>query len=353
MDLLSKMAACGAEQVVAVNDERTGLRGWIVLHDTTRGPAIGGCRFTTYPDEASALDDAFALAAAMTRKCALAGLNAGGGKGVLIAHDGVRDRSEMFRALARYVDSLSGRFYTSWDLGVRPEDLAQMREITRYVAVPDDTLDLAGAAAAGVLAGMRATTEAAGLGEDPSKLTVAVQGLGAMGWRVAQRLADAGADLWVSDLDPALTARAASELGAKVVASPDAIYDAEADVFSPCATSWVLDDEVAARLKAKAVVGAANNQLAHPGVDHALMARGIRYAPDYAVNAGAVMLGAMSYLEHQTDYVERVEGVAETVTRIFEESDASGDPPGVVADRLADEALVRPKSTEQQWWPIR
>ncbi len=357
MDLLQVMMERGLEEVVAVSDPASGLIGFIVIHDTTRGPAIGGCRFLPYADAATALADGAALAVAMTRKCALAGLNAGGGKGVFIDHPGVKDRGAMVRAVGSYVESLGGRFYTSGDLGLGPGDIALMRQTTRYVAVPDErTLDLAGGVADGVLAAMRATLAAAGLGEELSGRTVAVQGLGTMGSRVARRLAHEGARVVASDLDRGRAEWAASELGATIV-DPAEIYDAPADVFCPCATSGVLDAVNVGRLRVKAVVGAANNQLGDATADRYLLERGIRYAPDYAVNAGAMILAAKTYLEHVADVRETIlvaaEQIAETVTRIFEESDATGEPPGAVADRLADEALLRPRDATKQWWPIR
>jgi hypothetical protein len=144
IDVLALMRDQELEQIVALNDPATGLSGFVVIHDTTRGPAIGGCRLWSYPTAEAALEDAIRLAVAMTRKCALAGLNAGGGKGVLIDHAGIKDRAGMLRAMGRYVESFGGRFYTSGDLGLSGADIARMRETSRYVAVPDDRkLDLA------------------------------------------------------------------------------------------------------------------------------------------------------------------------------------------------------------------
>jgi leucine dehydrogenase len=207
-----------------------------------------------------------------------------------------------------------------------------------------------------VLAAMRATLAAAGLGEELRGRTVAVQGLGTVGSRVARRLAHEGARVVASDLDRGRAEWAASELGATIV-DPAEVYDVPADVFCPCATSGVLTSGNVERLRVRAVVGAANNQLGDGAADRRLLERGIRYAPDYAVNAGAMILAAKTYLEHAADVRETIlvaaEQIAETVTRIFEESDATGEPPGAVADRLADEALLRPRDATKQWWPIR
>lgn len=354
MDLFALMRSHDLEEIVCVNDPATGLIGFVVIHDTTRGPGIGGCRLAPYPSAQAALEDGIALAHAMTRKCALAGLAAGGAKGVFLDHEGITDRPAMLRALGRYVDSLAGRFYTSGDLGLGSSELAHVRETTAYVAVHDDQrLDLAGAAAAGVLAGMQVALRFAGLGGDLHGRSVAVQGLGAMGGRVARQLQAAGATVYASERDPA---RAAEFPGVQRVALDD-IYDLDVDVFSPCAQSGVLTAETAARLRCKAVVGAANNPLAGPEVDAQLHARGIWYAPDYAVNAGAVVLGAQYFLEHLGDsraaISQAAERIGDTVTRIFEAVRRDGEAPGVVAARLADGALMRPRRSEAQWWPVR
>ena len=362
MDLLAAMQAADVEQVVAVNDPSTGLLGYIVLHDTGRGPGIGGCRLHPYPNAAAALADGIALAQAMTRKCALAGLNAGGAKGVFIDHPGVTDRKAMLRALGRFVEGLAGRFYTSGDLGVGPEDIAVIRQTSRYVAVPDaKALDLAGATAEGVLAGMRAGLEAHKLSPDLKGLRVAIQGLGTMGWRVAERLTEAGARIVACDIDDARAQAAKEALGVRLCA-PDDIYSQDVTVFSPCAISRILDAETIPRIKAVVVAGTANNQLAQQGgsvaaADALLAERGIAYAPDYAINAGAVILSATHFLERISDGPAAVTRAAarigDTLRRIFDEAQRSGDPTGVVADRLAAAALVRPRSTEKMWWPVR
>lgn len=357
MDLLAAMQAADVEQVVAVNDPATGLLGFIVIHDTGRGPGIGGCRLKAYPDAAAALEDGVALAQAMTRKCALAGLNAGGAKGVFIDHPGITDRKAMLRALGRFVEGLAGRFYTSGDLGVGPEDIAVIRQTSRFVAVPDaHSLDLSGATAAGVLAGMRAGLEAVGLSGDLKGVRVAVQGLGAMGWRVAEGLVNAGARVVACDLDPE-RARAAEETLDLRLCAPEAIYDQDVTVFSPCAISGVLTADTIDRLKARLVAGTANNQLGDDTADARLAERGIGYAPDYAINAGAVILSARHFLERLGDNAAAIARVArhidDTIRRIFDEAQRAGEPTGAVADRLAAAALVRPRTSEKMWWPVR
>ncbi|MCB9522824.1 MAG: Glu/Leu/Phe/Val dehydrogenase [Myxococcales bacterium] len=353
--MLDRLQSEGLEQVVGVHDPASGLLGVIVIDDTTRGPAIGGCRLARYANGEAALDDAIRLARAMTLKCSLAGLPAGGGKGVFIEHDGITDRAAMLRAMGHYIDSLAGRFYTSGDLGIGPGDLAVVRETTRYVAVPDAQLDLAGAAADGLVAGMRCALRSVGLGADLKGRRVAVQGLGAMGGRLARRLVDAGATVFGADPNPA-AAQAAAQAGVQLV-DPAALFDLEVDIVSPCAVGGILDALAAERLRCKIVCGAANNQLASASVDARLHARGVAYVPDFAVNAGAVVLGASRFFESVPSGAEATaraaERIGEVVQRIFDEVHASGDPPGAVALRLAEAGLTRPRTAEHQWWPIR
>jgi len=353
VDLLAAMQRAEVEQIVAVNDPHSGLLGFIVIHDTGRGPGIGGCRLAPYASADAALADGIALARAMTRKCALAGLNAGGAKGVFIQHAGIGSRREMMRALGHFVESLGGRFYTSGDLGIGPEDLAAVRETTRYVAVPDDAMDLAGATAAGVLAGMKVALDYAGLSSDFKGLRVAVQGLGAMGRAVAERLVASGARVVASEIDPVRLAAEQKRLGLRAT-SPEGIYDEEVTVFCPCAVGGVLTADTVARLKAHVVAGAANNQLGDAEADGALKARGILYLPDYALNAGAVIRATRS-LEGLDDggTTEVAARIGRTIRRILDEAESTGEATCVAADRLTERALVRPRSAEKQWWPVR
>ena len=354
MDLFERMQKHDLEEVVTVHDPATGLLGFIVIHNTSRGPGIGGCRLKPYASADEALSDGIQLATAMTRKCALAGLPAGGAKGVFLDHPGITDRPAMLRALGRYVESLAGRFYTSGDLGIGPDELAHVRATSRYVAVPDRTLDLAGAAAEGVLSGMRGTLRAAGLGASLVGRSVAVQGLGAMGAGVARLLLEEGATVFAAEPDDARWVAFGDQI---TRVAPDAIYDLDVDIFSPCAVGGVLTLQTARRLQAKVVCGAANNQLAEDAVDALLWERNIWYAPDHAVNVGAVALGvahfndpffdARAATHHAADRIEA------TVSRIFDGVINSGEAPGAVANRLADAAVMRPRSTENQWWPIR
>jgi len=329
----------GHEEVVMVHDAASGLRAFIALHDTTLGPAIGGTRMRVYPDADDALLDALRLARAMTYKSAMAGMPNGGGKAVILG-DPVRDKTEaLLTAYARAVDRLGGRFYTGTDMGLDGRDVAVMNRVTRYAShtPAGGRVDAADLAALGVFASIE---EAARTLDRPLRgLRVAVQGLGEVGSRLARQLAEAGARLTVADLAAGCVEAIARAEGAAKVAS-ESIYDVEADVFSPNAGGGILDRTTAGRLRCRAVVGAANTQLADEEAAERLHARGILYAPDYVVNAG----GLLSVLYESGDLDEagvtaRVRAIARTLAEVWARARSEDLLPHRVADRIVEERL--------------
>ncbi|MGE6260958.1 Leu/Phe/Val dehydrogenase [Heyndrickxia sporothermodurans] len=286
------------EQVVICNDPNTGLKAIIAIHNTTLGPATGGCRMYPYQTFEHALNDALRLSKGMTYKCAAADVDFGGGKTVIIG-DPKKDKTpELFRALGQYIDSLNGRYYTGTDMGTTPEDFVHaMKETNCIVGIPEEyggSGDSSVPTAEGVIYGIKATNETLdGINQIGGK-TYAVQGLGKVGFKVAETLLEEGASLYVSDINSeaiqALLNRA-KELGnnnVKVVSGND-IYGVEADVFVPCALGGIINDETLNSLKVKAIVGSANNQLLEDYHGELLMKKGILYAPDYIVNAGGLI----------------------------------------------------------------
>jgi len=283
--------------------------------------------------------DALRLARAMTSKCAMAGMPYGGGKAVIVA-DPARDKTEaLLTAYGRAVHRLGGRFRTGSDMGLSGRDVAVMARVTPYAShsAAGAVLDSADLAALGVFASIEEAARA--LGRSVRGLHVAVQGLGEVGGRLARQLAEKGARLTVADLDHARAERASRELEAAVVA-PEAIYDVAAEVFSPNAAGGILGEATIARLRARAVVGAANDQLADEAAGDALHARGILYAPDYVVNAG----GLISVL-HETGeldekgVVARVRGIGETLADVWSRARGEDTPPHRMADRMVEERL--------------
>jgi leucine dehydrogenase len=330
----------GHEELHAVHDRETGLRAFIALHDTTLGPAAGGTRMRNYPTLDAAAVDAVRLSRAMTAKAALCGVARGGGKAVILG-DPARDKSEaLLRAYARAVDRFGGRFHTGPDMGIDGKDVAVMSSVTPYVSHTraGHAIEAADLAALGVEVAIEATARVLGRGLDG--LTVALQGLGEVGMRLARSLHRRGVRLVVADLDEARVDEARATFQAEAV--PVArIYDADAHVFSPCAAGGVLDDQTIPRLRCRAVVGAANEQLAEPRHAESLLLRGILYAPDYVVNAGGLL--SLPYELGETDeegVTARVREIGPRVLDILERARREGRSPSRVADRMVEERLA-------------
>ena len=340
MTALDFAAEHGHEEVHLLRDPASGLRAIIAVHDTTLGPAVGGTRMRLYPSFDDATLDALRLARAMTYKAALAGMPYGGGKAVIVG-DPARDKSRaLLGAYAKAVDRLDGRFQTGCDMGIDLRDVAVMGRLTKYVGhTPQgSTHDTAALAALGVFAGIGAAAQA--LGREMKTLHVALQGVGQVGMRLARFLAEAGARLTVSDTDAVRVDRAVAELGATAV-SADAIYDVAADVFSPNAGGGILNDDTIPRLRAAAVVGAANDQLLDPRHGDALHARGVLYGPDYLVNAGGLL--SVLFEKGETDeegVVERIRDIGPRLSALWQRAREESIAPHRVADRMAEERLA-------------
>lgn len=324
------------EEVLFLRDPRTGARAVLAVHDTTLGPAFGGIRRLAYAHTAAALADVLALARAMTWKCAMAGLPAGGGKAVILDRPGL-DRGSAYRLVGDAVARLGGRFHTGPDVGTTSEDLAVVASRTRHCATKAHG-DLGGSTADGVFAAMRATAAHAGF--DLAKATVLVQGIGAVGQPLCERLHAHGARLVVTDLDGARAVQVAARLRARVVPAAQATTVA-CDVFAPCAIGGVLDERVAETLPARAVCGAANNVLASAAAGRVLHARGIPVAPDFVANAGGLVHGVCVELFGHQPEPERFSRIGETVRRVLTESRAADVPPEVVALQQARERVRR------------
>jgi len=314
-----------------------GLKAIIAIHNTVRGPAVGGCRMWPYGDDDAALTDALRLSHGMTLKSALAEMPFGGGKSIVIG-DPARDKSPaLWRAMGRFVESLGGRYIVAEDVGTSPADMEIIRRETRFVAGIEEggSGDPSPATAWGVFMGIKAALETRFGRGDPSGVRVAVQGLGHVGLALCGLLAEAGAVLVVADLDAGLVARAGRDYGAAPVAA-DAIYDQAVDVFSPCAMGTILDDQTIARLKAAIIAGLANNQLAESRHGEALMRAGILYAPDYAINAGGIINISHEGPDYDRDrafaHVARIHG---TLLTIFARARANGNATNEAANRIA------------------
>jgi leucine dehydrogenase len=291
MTLFDSPAFDGHEAVHAFHDRASGLKCIIAIHSTARGPSAGGCRMWAYASSEAALEDALKLSRAMSYKNAVADLELGGGKAVIIG-DSRRDKSPaLFEAFGRAVDQVCGRYWAAEDVGISPADLAHARKFSRYVAGleghPAASGDPSLVTAEGVFRGMQLAVHRA-YGANLRGMTVAIQGVGHVGSILADKLHAAGARLVIADVNEAAAREVAARTGAAVV-PPAAIFDAEAQVFAPCALGGAISLESLARLKAKVIAGGANNQLVSLEAGRALYEKGLIYAPDYVINGGGII----------------------------------------------------------------
>lgn len=330
-----EVSVAGYERVLALEAAVCGLGGYLVVHSTTLGPALGGTRLWRYPSDEAMLADGLALGRAMTLKAALAELAAGGGK--IVLQDSVAlEREAALRALGQFLESLGGLIYTGPDVGFTARDLEIVRQETRFIScgtVPGvGSLDYW--TAFGVWQGMCAGLEAAFGTPEAGGRSVAVQGLGSVGWELARLLHQHGARLLVADLDANKVARAREEFGATVV-PPEEIVESAADVFAPCALGGVLTVENAGAVKARVIAGSANNPLADIDAAWELHRRGIVCLPDFLINAGALIMGANYYLGGRTDSAAQVEAIFARAQRILAQARAQQRPPQLIAEELA------------------
>ena len=346
MDVFSHLASYDYGEVHFARDPATGMRAIVAIHDTRLGPSLGGCRFLGYARDEDALVDALRLARGMTYKAALAGVPHGGGKSVLLRPPvPVFDRAAMFLAFGRFVESLGGRYITAEDSGTGLEDMELIRTATRHVtgvgAQHGGSGDPSPFTALGVRRGIEACAKLKLGRASLEGLKVAVQGVGHVGYHLCKELVACGAKLSVADVDPLKSERAHREFGAEIVPN-EQIFDVECDVLAPCALGSAINDDTVPRIKAKIVAGAANNQLHEPRHGDDLNARGILYAPDYAINAGGLINVAQEVAGYDaTVSRDRTLKIFDTIHEIAERSMKSLTPTYRVADLLVEEKLAR------------
>ncbi len=336
------------EQVQLIQEPSIGLYAVLAIHDTRGGPAFGGIRRLAYRSIGEAIRDALRLSEAMTQKCLMARVPGGGGKGVVVDHPGL-DLTAAYRLIGRYVENLGGRFYTGPDVGTGDAELLLLRDSTRFVTVPgsEGPGDLAAATARGVLAGLHAVLSflerSDSLSAEFAEHTFAVQGLGSVGYLVAQALAQAGAQVTAADPISERAARARDELGIEVIHDGD-LFDLPCDVFVPCALGGILHDLTIERLRCRAVAGSANNLLASPEHAASLASRGILVAPDYVINSGALILGANFHLTGGREHGAAIDAIGDELFELFGWANSEGIPPPVLADRIAADRLRKRRS---------
>lgn len=345
--LFEKMA--GHEQVIFCQDPATNLRAIIAIHDTTLGPALGGCRMYPYGSLDEALTDVLRLAEGMTYKCALADVDFGGGKAVIIG-DPEKDKSpELFRSFGRFVESLGGRFYTGTDMGTTMEDFIHaLKETKHIVGVPPaygGSGDSSIPTALGVIYGIKATNQVLFGSDSLSGRSYAIQGLGKVGYKVAEHLLEAGAQLYVTDINEkqlkSIQEKAKQTNGSLHLVSSEEIYAVEADIFVPCAIGGIINPRTIPLFKVKAIAGSANNQLLTEADGKELAKRGILYAPDYVINAGGLMQVADElYGANQERVLAQTKNIYHTLLKIYQEAQDEGITTTEAANRLCRERLA-------------
>ncbi len=327
------------EQVVRAIDESSGLHAIVAIHDTILGPALGGCRIWPYPSETEAIIDALRLSRGMTYKAVLAGLPLGGGKSVILGNPKTDKTKALFRSFGRVLEAFEGKYVSSEDVGTSIEDVDQIAEETRYVVGGhrghggDPSL----MTAYGVHIGLRVAVRHRLGRETAEGLTVAVQGLGHVGYHLCERLHREGARLIVADIDPDAVARAEKDFLARSV-PPSEIFAVEADVFAPCALGGALNDETIRRLSCAVIAGSANNQLLEEGHGEDLRRRGVLYAPDYVINAGGLIGVSLELTPEGYDRrlaMRMTERIGPTLAELFERSDEEGVATNLIANTIA------------------
>ena len=339
---LEAMATAGFEEVVYGHDADTGLRAIIAVHSTRLGPALGGARFYPYPDETAALVDVLRLAKGMTYKAAAAGLALGGGKAVILGDPGRAKTAELLRSYGRLVDSLSGRYLTAEDVGTTQDDMDLIREVTTAVTGTNPDRGGSGDPSEATAEGVRCALRAVVGSDDLSGLRVVIAGVGKVGSGLCRRLVADGATVIVADTDPARVATLRAEWGVAEVAAAEA-HRTPCDVFSPCALGAVLNALSIPELSCRAVVGAANNQLAEPEDAERLDAAGITYAPDFVVNAGGIIniaeeLAPAGYDRDRA--LQQVARIGDTVRRVLDAAATEGTTTALAAERLAERRIA-------------
>ena len=344
MNLFEAVDRLGHEQVVFFHHADSGLRCVIAIHSTVLGPALGGLRMWPYANEADAVRDVLKHSADMTNKAALAGLNLGGAKGVLIGNPESDKNEALFRSLGRFIHSLGGRYIITEDVGTNAEDMELIALETPHVVgvsqLNGGSGDPSRFTALGTLHGIRACLEFKFGHADLRRTSFAVQGAGQVGYHLVKSLREAGAKVFVTDINEERVEHVVAECGAEAVPMSQ-IYDVEADVFSPCALSAVINEDTLPRLRCRIVAGGANNQLESEELGTELDRRGILYAPDYAINAGGLMNSALELEGYNEDRAVRsVARIQDIIGRILALSARSNIPTWQAARRLAEERIA-------------
>ncbi len=318
--------------------QRGPLRAVIALHNLKLGPALGGCRFIEYEDEQSAVEDAIRLARGMSYKAALARVPQGGGKSVIMKPKGEFDRQTLFKLFAQCIDELGGRYITAMDSGTQVEDMDCIRELTPYVSSSSNIGDPSPSTAKGVALGIQTAVNFA-LSSDLDGVKVAIQGLGHVGMALAAHLHEAGAALYVADIDASKTTYAQQHFNAEIV-SVDRIHAQPVEVFAPCGLGGAIHETSIHELNCKIIAGCANNQLADASLGDQLHQNGVLYVPDYVINSGGLIFASSRYRGMGEQEINRsINKLKDTLDTIFTLSKNKDRPTHRIADDMAEQIL--------------
>lgn len=339
--VLSDMSVYNHEQVVFCQDKATGLKAIIAVHNTVCGPALGGTRMWNYTSEADAVTDVLRLSRGMTYKNALAGLNLGGGKAVIIGDSKTQKNEALFRRFGKFVDSLSGKYITAEDVGISPQDMTWVNMETNHVAgLPGKSGDPSPVTAFGVYMGIKACAKQQFGSDSLAGKKVAVQGVGHVGEYLVKHLTAEGAKVYITDINEELLKRVATTYKAEVVGLND-IYDLDMDIYAPCALGATINDDTLSRLRCSIIAGAANNQLKQEEKHGKIvMEKGLIYAPDFMINAGGVINCYAEVANLSAEWaMAKAEDIYNTATNILKRSKDQNIPTYAIANQMAEERI--------------
>lgn len=340
--VIAAMSQYNHEQLLFCNDNATGLKAIIAVHNTVLGPALGGTRMWMYNNELEALNDVLRLSRGMTYKNSISGLNLGGGKAVIIGDSKNMKSEALFRRFGKFVNSLGGKYITAEDVGINPQDMTWVNMETDYVSgLPGNSGDPSPVTAFGTYMGMKACAKKQ-FGSDSLKgKKVAVQGVGHVGEYLVDHLTKEGAQVYITDINEASLKHVASTYGATVVGT-DEIYDIDMDIYAPCALGATVNDDTLSRLKCSIIAGAANNQLANENIHgQAVLDKGIIYAPDFALNAGGVINCYAEVTGQSSAWaMTKAEEIYNTIYRIIDRAQQETTPAYAIANKIAEERIA-------------
>lgn len=339
--VIAQMSSFNHEQLLFCNDNETGLKAIIAVHNTVLGPALGGTRMWTYSNEMEALNDVLRLSRGMTYKNSISGLNLGGGKAVIIGDSRSMKSEALFRRFGKFVQSLGGKYITAEDVGISPVDMTWVSMETQHVVgLPGKSGDPSPVTAYGVYVGMKAAVKEQFGSDSLSGKKISVQGVGHVGEYLVSHLTKEGAQVYITDIHEPTLKRVSEAYGAQVVGL-DEIYDLDVDVYAPCALGATVNEETLNRLKCSVIAGAANNQLKQETVHgKSVMEKGMIYAPDFAINAGGVIncYSEVKGLDSKWA-MSKAEEIYQTISNIVKRSKSEGTPAYQIANKMAEERI--------------